>query len=286
MNLVGKIFIVLILIMSVVWMGFTMSVYATHRNWRDLVLREKAVGSKPRGLKFQLEDKEKRIDELKDQVSRLEDKLVTVSTSARDTETKLRQSVQQLEEEVREKNGLLAERTQAASDAVSAMEATQAAADGLRDELAKVREEVRQARDDRDALDAAVVRLKDELHDAKNDHKSLVEKHGELAAEHAVAMEVLRRHEIPTHDTSAPRVFGVVLAVRGTNLVEISLGSDDGLREGHTLEVFRIAAAGASSYRGKIEVIQTSPDKSVCKVTTIQEGSIQRGDRVATRLIN
>ena len=35
MNLVGKIFTVLILVMSILFMGFAMMVYATHRNWRD-----------------------------------------------------------------------------------------------------------------------------------------------------------------------------------------------------------------------------------------------------------
>ena len=37
MTLVGKIFVVLVLIMSFVFMAFSVMVYATHRNWRDLV---------------------------------------------------------------------------------------------------------------------------------------------------------------------------------------------------------------------------------------------------------
>ena len=37
MNLVGKIFIVLILVMSILFMAFSISVYHTHRNWQDLV---------------------------------------------------------------------------------------------------------------------------------------------------------------------------------------------------------------------------------------------------------
>ena len=37
MNLVGKIFVVLILVMSVLFMAFAMAVYATHKNWREVV---------------------------------------------------------------------------------------------------------------------------------------------------------------------------------------------------------------------------------------------------------
>ena len=36
MNLIGKIFTVLILVMSIMFMAFAISVYATHRQWSDL----------------------------------------------------------------------------------------------------------------------------------------------------------------------------------------------------------------------------------------------------------
>ncbi len=47
MNLVGKIFVVLILLMSIVFATFSIMVYATHRNWRDEVLKQ-GVGWKDR----------------------------------------------------------------------------------------------------------------------------------------------------------------------------------------------------------------------------------------------
>ena len=42
MNLVGKIFTVLILVMSILFMAFAISVYATHRNWKDLANETKS----------------------------------------------------------------------------------------------------------------------------------------------------------------------------------------------------------------------------------------------------
>ena len=47
MNLVGKIFVVLILLMSIVFATFSIMVYAAHRNWRDEVLKQ-GVGWKDR----------------------------------------------------------------------------------------------------------------------------------------------------------------------------------------------------------------------------------------------
>ena len=37
MNWLGKVFVVLILIMSLVFMGLSMAVYATHKNWRKVI---------------------------------------------------------------------------------------------------------------------------------------------------------------------------------------------------------------------------------------------------------
>ena len=56
MNLVGKIFVVLILVMSVLFMAFAMAVYATHQNWRDVVVNEQATPDKPLGLAPQLKN--------------------------------------------------------------------------------------------------------------------------------------------------------------------------------------------------------------------------------------
>ena len=35
MNWLGKVFVVVILIMSLVFMGLSMAVYATHKNWKQ-----------------------------------------------------------------------------------------------------------------------------------------------------------------------------------------------------------------------------------------------------------
>ena len=57
MNLVGKIFVFLIFCMSVVFMSFAVMIYATHKNWRDEVLRENPGGPGGKiGWKKQLED--------------------------------------------------------------------------------------------------------------------------------------------------------------------------------------------------------------------------------------
>ena len=76
---------------------------------------------------------------------------------------------------------------------------------------------------------------------------------------------------------------GIVSAVRrkgATQLIEVTIGADDGLQAGHTVEVFR-----GSKYLGRAEIISTSPDRAIGKLDRrFLRGQIQEGDRVATRL--
>jgi hypothetical protein len=76
---------------------------------------------------------------------------------------------------------------------------------------------------------------------------------------------------------------GIVSAIRrkgATQLIEVTIGADDGLQAGHTVEVFR-----GSKYLGRAEIIQTSPDRAIGKLDRrFLRGQIQEGDRVATRL--
>src|SRR5437016_2672368 len=61
MNLIGKIFIALIFLMSLVFMSFALAVYKTHQNWRAVVERS------PDGLKYKLQEAEKTNLDLKNE---------------------------------------------------------------------------------------------------------------------------------------------------------------------------------------------------------------------------
>ena len=61
--------------------------------------------------------------------------------------------------------------------------------------------------------------------------------------------------------------------------VEVTVGSDDGIRQGNTMEVFR-----GGRYLGQIQIVRTTPDKSVGRVDrSRQQGEIRAKDRVETR---
>jgi hypothetical protein len=87
-----------------------------------------------------------------------------------------------------------------------------------------------------------------------------------------------------TPESSPPsHLKGVVLAV-DDDLVEISLGDDDGLIKGHKLEVYR-GTGKTAKYVGRIEVLRTTPERAACKmVKGMQKLKPQKGDYVASGL--
>lgn len=290
MNLIGKIFTVAILVMSVVFMGMAMAVYATHRNWRDVVTNPQATATteKPLGLVYQLEDVKQRNDDLKAQLDKAKEALDSEKNEKRQTLAKLETENDELKRQRDQQEQELAQLRQQVREAVAAMNATQDTLKGLRTDVETLRTDLEATIKDRREQFDRVVQRTDELHQAVNELKALKERNTTLAADHAKALEVLRKFDLKPEPAlftgQPPTVQGVVTAVRGGQLLELSIGSDDGLMAGHKLEVYRLGA-GANTYLGRVEVTDVQPDKAVAKVLPeFLKGAIQVGDHVSSRL--
>jgi len=282
MNLVGKIFIVLIFVMSLLWMGFSVAVYATHQNWRSV------VEDPDNGLNTQLQQQKDWNDELKTKLDKSSEQLDIEEAAKRQALTKLETQKAELERRRDELQLEITALKQSEADAVAALQTTQEESAKFRKDVEDLRAEITKAQQDRDNYFDQVVTLTDQLHQAANEYKSLKARVDTLAADLAKADAVLRKHGLerePTLYTGvAPIVDGVVLSAGENGMVEISIGSDDGLMKGHKLEVVR-KTGGVSTYLGRIEVMETAPDKSVCKVLPeFLQRSIQRNDRVTSKL--
>jgi hypothetical protein len=149
-----------------------------------------------------------------------------------------------------------------------------------------MRQQIRDEQQARDAAFKATLAATEELHRIRNDYEAAQERARQLTSQNAGMAHMMRAEGLdPEADPSGvvPTVDGIVTEIRrvaGGQLVELSIGADEGLREGNTVEVFR-----GSRYLGRLEILQTSPDKSVARVDRrYQQGAIQEGDRVATRL--
>jgi uncharacterized protein YhaN len=281
MNLVGKIFIVGILVMSLVIMAIAMSVYAARRNWRDEVV-------KAGGLNDQVRAAQARNKELTDERDKAIQAAAAEKSSQQQAIAKLRTELDIVQKERKALETSQADLEKAKRDAVAAMSATQKNSSDYRAELEKLRTETLQAQQDRDAHFKEVVRLTDELNQAVNEKTQLRKRVEDMAKDLAKANEALRYFDInPNSDYKGkvpPKLEGIVRATLEHGLVEISLGSDQGLRKGHTLEIYR-TSGGQSTYVGRVEVVQVNPDRSVCKMDPkFQNSQVMVGDRVASKI--
>jgi len=290
MNLIGKIFIVLILVMSLMFMGFTVVVYRTHTNWYEVVKLSPADASqagKAPGLEYQLAKARQDASDLSLQLESIKQQTERLKAERDSTVARLETERSQLQGQYEELQNDEARLKQQLSEAVAEVQVGRQTLSDKLNEIAQLRGEIEVAQTERDEHFKMMVAASDELYQVQNELVRLNEKHLQLTENFARASMVLDRHDLDAHepvDGMPPKIDGVILASRESGLVEISLGSDDGLRRGNTLEVYRLSGA-TSKYLGRVEVVELSVDKSVAKVVPgYLKAAIRKEDRVATRL--
>lgn len=276
MNFIGKLTIVAILIMSIMFMGLSMAVYATHKNWKLVAENTKKALDTTNAAKAAAETEfNRRIEDLKLEKDTLTRSL-TAAESARVT------LAERNKEQQSELDGLRQEQSQK----IAAVASTQKLNETLTGEVGDLRQKIRNEQKTRDSVFKQALDATEQLHQAAGEYNATRERNEQLVKQVAGMSSVMNAKGIdPTTDPSSvpPTVEGIVNQIRqtpGAQLVEVSIGSDDGLKTGNTLEVSR-----GDKYLGRLEVIETSPDKSVARVDRkFQQGQIQEGDRVATRI--
>ena len=165
MNWLGKVFVVLILVMSLVFMGLAMAVYATHTNWKELVdgaERLKARLDQARAENEQLKSQHNRqveqltaeIEASEQQVRKLETR--RVSLTARNTEI-------QAEHDHSFSNS---------ADATAAVAATQANNERLATDTSHHAQQIRDEQQARDVAFKATLAATEELHQLRNEYET------------------------------------------------------------------------------------------------------------------
>lgn len=283
MTLLGKIFTVMVLIMSCVFMTAAVTVYATHRNWEKFVNNDTPSEKFPLGLVQQLAQQKQKYQDLTIERDNLKKKLATEQAARRGAVGGLQTKLLDVRREVGEKEARIRELDSAMNTAAAASKMAEETVAGLRKEVALLRGEIQVAQEDRDVQFEKVVMLTDQLHAARGVEQNLRERQKQLidqVTEAQRVMQIFGLNPKKSYDGIAPELDGIVTAVGDRDLIEVSLGSDDGLLPGARLEVFR-----DNSYLGYAIVLKTNPDRAVAKIDEkSKRGLIKEQDRVATKL--
>ncbi len=271
MDTLGKIFVFAVMVMSVVFMSFAIAIFSSHTNWQK---ESERLQTELEQVTAEREAKESELTTLIDQNA----------ASKKDQEQVIKKLETALQQKDTELAGLQKKREVELSN------------------LDKDIAELSEAKDERDAADELVGKLREEINGLQGKLKKSVNDGASLAAElhqseSELAMATERKKQLEQQvanarvvlqqnglsltrpETVIPVVGGVITAV-ANDLAEVSIGSDDGLQAGHELEVFR-----ADEYLGRLRVVSVKPDRAVVRVLKdFARGIVQQGDRVATRL--
>lgn len=283
MTTVGKILVVLHLVLSVMFMAFAGAVFTAQKNWRNTALgHEKSLAAANTKLKDQLSEFERERTETKAKNDKLSDDIIKLTAEKGTLTTQV--------------NALTGEneRLLLANDKVddqaklAAVEADERTAEAT---LQRSRNAV--AFQSREELQKKVNESGDKLFAREQELQTLVERHDRVLKEMQTIKIWLGSKGLPTdvkmmvsQTTPPPGLEGRVEDYRkekkgNTELVEVSLGSDDGLSVGHKMTVF----SREGRYLGQIRLTLVQADKAVGIVTIKEKNTvIQKGDNVTTKL--
>jgi hypothetical protein len=276
MNLVGKIFTVLIFLMCVVFGTFALMVHAAHKNWKAEYVKINDELTSANKQKAELTEQKKNLQTtLDNERKRTAERLVALADAARTAE----KDKADLESKIQVEEGKVRMLVQGINEVHKRLTVLQATIDTMRSDI-KV------AVDQRNKTQADLTKTTDELMNAVAERGRVEKLERELSEQLIKAKEALQWNKTALEnykDKNPPfNLQGEVTSVPRPDTVEISLGADDGVRKGHKFVVTR---PSVGKYIGVIEVTRVDyPNRAVCRPDkqSLSE-QIQKGDHVEAK---
>ncbi len=276
MNLLGKIFVIMIVIMSLVFLGLAMAVYSAHKNWPAQVaaLKQQAADTRSE-LEQQISVHQQTAENLqleKDTYTAQMAKLETERVALLSRNDDMQGEVNQLKQQNRDATAAVTTTQQMAQEIAKANV-------GLQKDIISTQAAADKAFDD-------TVQATSALHEASTQLASELERNQQLTEQSAEMARVMLNAGLDPasrSDDVTPKVEGFISSISrraGAEDIEITIGYDAGIRPDHTVEIYR-----GDIYVGRAVVLKTSPNRAVARVLPDSKVRfIEEGDNVATRL--
>jgi hypothetical protein len=290
MNFVGKILVVLLLVLSVLFLSFAAVVHSTHMNWKKVAEdRDKKI----KDANAARSNVEADFNRFKDEMD-LKLKTAIDQATTMDAANKILQGELAQVKKSRDENAI-ARKSSGEQAEVASEEAL------ARHSEADVQRAINHAQQlQLDQNIETITKLEDQVHNLELALKMAGTKNKDLLAKISIFQQALEAagitadaNELAGRISPPPKVDGVILDNRparrlgAAELVEISLGSDDGLKKGHEMSIYRSGSKSGTPARflGKMVIVKTEPDRAVGEVIeSSRNGVIQKGDNVTTKL--
>lgn len=271
-NVLGKIFVFGVFVMSLMLMSFAVAIYSSHVNWQEVAKK-----------------KQEDLDKLKTEETSLNQEITRLTANVATSEAARDQVVAKFQQALIEKDKELKTLKDARDDKLTEMQKKIADLATVEADLTRARGEVTklqaEVRDKQQKVDSQVTRAAEiagQLHEKESFLEIANERKAQLEKQVAQARLLLKQNGLSLDSLPKDRVptmNGVVVAV-ADDAIEVSLGFDDGLQTGHQIEVYR-----NDEYLGRAIVKSVKPDRAIAVlVREYSRGIVQRGDKVTTRL--
>ncbi|MCA9100286.1 MAG: hypothetical protein R3C10_01190 [Pirellulales bacterium] len=273
MNSFGKWLILFNVLASIAFMTLAMSVYANHTQWNV----------KAKTLETDNRDKQTRIDNLTSELNTLQQTVEQERNQLNGQIASLETEKDEFRRELERLSAQEAQLRQSERESVALAQASQNTLADLRQQVDQLRTGIRDAELAQDQSFNEMVKKTDEFYNVQGQLSRLESTNRELVGRLAKTSLILEQHDLDENvplDGIPPKVHGLITDARDNGYVTMSIGSDDGVRPGNTVEVFR-----NDKYVGRVEILKTATDTSVGKVLRqFQRAPIRIQDNVATRL--
>lgn len=279
MTHVGKILVLVIMAFSLVFLGTSTVVFMTSKNWKTATEQQKQ----------QVVIVKKKFDEAQAVADAAKNDLAAAQANAEAATKALANRIKTLEDQnkrdldqITDVRGRLVSAQQSAKSSLDEVEAK-------RNETALLRQQKSAVEKQANEFQLRQAELNDKIRELERMQETATKNNADLREQVAKFSTLLQKNGLSTDITqikgleSPPPVEGLVKEVDSTNRrIVISIGSDDGLVEGHVLNVYRTKPR--PEFVGKFQIIAVDPDQAVGRVVgnTNQGKKVKEGDIVSS----
>ncbi len=273
MNLLGKIFTLLIFLMSIVFLVVALMVGASDRAWKQKAIEMNAKAQAAEASRAGIQASTQRL------VKTLERERVARALQLSNLQSQLKQSQDQLAQ-IQTQLGASQDASQKRLDELEKANARVAQQDA---QLAQLKDQNKKLVDDLANQFQKARNLQTQINEQKSAIASLEKDQADLANQLAKSQKVMKMLGVDENYNTAhipAKVESVVTSVDDDGLFSVELGEDDGIRVGHQLVISR-----GSQYVGTGKVIMANDNKSIVQsVEGLMKAEVRRGDNVSTKL--
>jgi hypothetical protein len=283
MTAIGKIFVILNLLVSLIVAGFIIVVYARSTNWADAANKWKAATDVANASRTATESE---MQALRTNAA--------AQLAQKDTAyVALQKQLDAANASLQEKATELEKFKVAGNKEGASFQALQTEVDKRKEEVAALEKQV----GDKDKQIVGLIEVKNKANDERvaaeikaNSYQGKAERLEARLRETEVEIAKLRRAGgagtggtslVSTANPPSQYVEGIVTeATQRGDLLRISIGSDAGLAKGNTLDVYRLKPS--PQYLGQIRLTDVRANESVGQPVDRLKGPVQKGDLVAS----